>query len=69
MTAIPEALLKRIEKWCAEHPTGRILLHVADHKVKSFEFSEHGRIEEPKETSGWQHSDYRDHIGPDITLT
>lgn len=45
MTAIPEALLKRIEDWCAEHPTGQIVLNVADHRVKTFEFKERGHVQ------------------------
>lgn len=51
MTAIPAALLKRIEEWCAEHATGQIVLNVADHQVKTYQFSEHGKVSEETTSS------------------
>lgn len=45
MIAIPESLLKRIEDWCTAHPTGQIVLNVAEHQVKSYEFRERGHIQ------------------------
>lgn len=45
----PETLLRRIERWLREHKSGQILLNAQDHQVKSFQFTEFGKIEELRE--------------------